>query len=333
MNNIANTFNIEFISKYNNWNIQYTYQVQFEYERFLELRNQDENLSPSDSIDLFWHTHILDTKFYYNYCMNKYKKIIHHNPIDSLNQEARKKRFETTILKYKEKFGDPVYLSVWDNYKQGFKSKQELKYISEHNSTKSNPTKINSEDNLDFVELSLKNKLDTDFEKIKTKQELPNYKENIITEPNTIKIFIFYTFADHEFSKFKSKYPDNLPFDKQIISIKVSDKTTLDDLINFISEKTGHNFMAIKLYPHPSWKKTLDTSEKVESRNNNNKSNFGLLNNFNPTGVLTYASNYLNVFTDPEIEKKKNNLVLKPGDNTFKFYIAELQELTSWGFC
>ena len=54
--------NTNFISKYNNWSLDYTFQVQFEYERFLLLRNMDENLSPSDSIDIFWHTHILDTK-------------------------------------------------------------------------------------------------------------------------------------------------------------------------------------------------------------------------------------------------------------------------------
>ena len=65
----VNKVNLDLISKYNNWSIDYTKKVFVEYSRFLYLRNKNEKLSPSNPIDKFWHTHILDTKSYQNfYC-------------------------------------------------------------------------------------------------------------------------------------------------------------------------------------------------------------------------------------------------------------------------
>ena len=149
--------NGEFISKYNKWSLNFTTQVQFEYERFLELRNIDEKLSPSDLIDIFWHTHILDTKSYYDYCINKFGKIVHHNPSDSLNQEARKNRFCSTLNKYKEKFGSPIYFEIWNN----------SDYSCIFNNGPTSPSPSPSAPQL----------------------ELPNYNEHIISEPNIIKIY------------------------------------------------------------------------------------------------------------------------------------------------
>lgn len=309
-----NFINTEFISKYNNWTHHYTSQVQFEYERFLELRSQNENLSPSDSIDMFWHVHILDTKSYYNYCLTKFGKIIHHNPVDSLDQEPRKIRFGLTLIKYKEKFGSPTYTEIWENYNFNNTTNNKLIYI-DHN--------------------------------LRPQLELPNYKEHLINDPNTVKIFIFYTF-DNGYSipndltnnylnnsKYKKWRPNNLPLDRKVISVKVSQTTTQDDLKKFISEKTGHYHVGIKIYPHPTWKKILDAKNKIETSNNNrNKLNSKLLSNFNSNGISTFASDYLDITPDPYTEKLRlENLVLKPGDNSFKFYIAELEELTSNGYC
>jgi hypothetical protein len=170
----------------------------------------------------------------------------------------------------------------------------------------------------------------------------------MINDPNTIKIFIFYTF-DNGYSipketinnylnntKFKKWRPNNLPLDRKVISVKVSQTTTKDDLKKFISEKTGHSHIGIQIYPHPIWKKILDAKNKIESTNNNNKNklNSGLLNNFNSDGVPAFASNYLDITPDSYTEKLRlENLILKPGDNTFKFYIAELEEITSNGYC
>jgi hypothetical protein len=312
--NKQNLINTEFIGKYNNWSNHYLSQVQFEYERFLELRNQNENLSPSDSIDKFWHVHILDTKSYLNYCVSKFGKIIHHNPADSLDQPARKIRFGLTLIKYKEKFGSPVYREIWEN------------------------------SNLDNI---ANNKLTNTDHNSRPQLELPNYKEHLTNDLNIIKIFIFYTF-DNGYSipketinnylnnfKYKKWRPNNEPLDQKVISVKVSQTTTLDDLKKFISEKTGHSHIGIQIYPHPTWRKILDAKNKIEtSSNNKNKLNSSLLNNFNSNGVPTFASNYLDITPDPITEKiRLDNLILKPGDNSFKFYIAELEELTSKGYC
>lgn len=101
--NSSKYFDINFISHYYRWTYQYTVQVIFEYERFLQLRFVEPKLSPSDTIDKLWHIHILDTLSYYSYCADKFKKIIHHSPMDSQDQEARKIRLENTQIKYFEK--------------------------------------------------------------------------------------------------------------------------------------------------------------------------------------------------------------------------------------
>ena len=316
-----NLINTEFISKYNNWSLDYTFQVQFEYERFLLLRNMDENLSPSDSIDMFWHTHILDTKSYYNYCMNKYGKIIHHNPEDSFNQELRKIRFGSTLVKYKEKFGSPVYFEIW-NY-----SKKSNSEIIKPNSEIIKP---NSEIiKPDIVINNIISELDLNT---RPQLELPNYKEHLISEPNIIKIFIFHTFVDgysipkdlENIANYKWR-PNDIPIDRKVISVKVYQTSTIDDIKKFISNKIKHNKFALNIFPHPTWKKILDAKSKVESNSNNN-----LINNFNSNGIQTFASNYLEIVPDPSTK----NIILKPGDNTFKFYIAELFEMTEFSrFC
>lgn len=68
------------------------------YEIFLSIRaDKSDSCSPSDLIDMLWHSHILDTKNYYDYCMSKFGKIIHHNPDDSLDQTERLTRISNTM--------------------------------------------------------------------------------------------------------------------------------------------------------------------------------------------------------------------------------------------
>lgn len=51
--NPSRFIDIDFIAFENKWNINYAKQVQYEYERFLTLRIEDADLSPSDDIDRF----------------------------------------------------------------------------------------------------------------------------------------------------------------------------------------------------------------------------------------------------------------------------------------
>lgn len=78
------------------------------------MRAENSDLSPSDDIDKLWHYHILDTKSYYTYCIEKYGKIIHHNPTDSLNQKLRQIRLANTHVKYLDKFGSFENKHVWN---------------------------------------------------------------------------------------------------------------------------------------------------------------------------------------------------------------------------
>jgi hypothetical protein len=108
---------IEFYARYNGWDRSMCEKVRFEYERFMELRATNSNLSPSDQIDKFWHTHILDTNSYLTYCLTQWKRVIHHNPAEAQDQLARAIRLSNTLIAYKEKYGNFAYPEVWEQEK------------------------------------------------------------------------------------------------------------------------------------------------------------------------------------------------------------------------
>lgn len=275
--NNTNFFNHNFISKYYNWNIDYTFQVIYEYEKFMELRFEDSGLSPSDDIDKLWHLHILDTKIYYEYCMKRFGSLVHHNPQDSIDQEARKIRYKNTLIKYIKKFSYPKYEKVW-----GLKNKN-------------------------FMQDEKK----SDGKNILLSQtfRLPNYYKNKVNDSQMIKIYLLYTFDDGTFLPsgcekfFKQWKPNNYSFDKKTLTLKIDNHTTIDELKKYISYKTGHNSLAIRIYPHPEY-------EKIIKHNDN---------------VLNFSKLKLSVFDDENI--------LLHSDKNFKFFIAELIEMSSNGFC
>lgn len=104
---------IEQVIKKFQWPNNYAKDVATEYSRFLTLRSNNNNLSPSDDIDKFWHQHILNTKHYYDYCFNHHTKIIHHNPTDSYDQASRQIRLNNTMNAYIIKFKTFVNKNVW----------------------------------------------------------------------------------------------------------------------------------------------------------------------------------------------------------------------------
>ena len=64
-------------------------------------------LSPSDKIDMVWHTHILDTEDYMDTCEKICGKIIHHYPQNAFESQEKERisRHNNTITFYKEKYG------------------------------------------------------------------------------------------------------------------------------------------------------------------------------------------------------------------------------------
>lgn len=54
--------------------------IESEYHRFMKLRSENESLNPSEHIDKYWQTHIINTVSYMNYYDEKFGKFVHHYP-------------------------------------------------------------------------------------------------------------------------------------------------------------------------------------------------------------------------------------------------------------
>ncbi len=104
----------ENIAKYHNWDIILCNKVIFEYERFLFLKSYYLDAYPSEYIKKLWQYHILNTEHYFNYCMSKFNKIIHHNINDYIDSTNNKNKIIGTINEYNKNFGKFIYDEIWD---------------------------------------------------------------------------------------------------------------------------------------------------------------------------------------------------------------------------
>jgi len=66
----------EKISQFYGWNLDLTKQIIFEYERFLQIKSIQNDVVPSEKINMCWEYHILNMEFYFNYSNTKFNKII-----------------------------------------------------------------------------------------------------------------------------------------------------------------------------------------------------------------------------------------------------------------
>lgn len=97
-----------------NKSIEFKNKLISNYSQFLYFRSKDKECSPSDVIDMLWHSHLLDTKGYVSYCYFNFGKIIHHDPNDSIDQEKRQIRLNNTLNHFKNanvKIDD----EIWQN--------------------------------------------------------------------------------------------------------------------------------------------------------------------------------------------------------------------------
>ena len=72
-----------------------------------------DNVAPSNIIDLIWHSHMLCTREYRDYCANKFGTFLDHHPTIMNSKYSRNdsQGYENTIRIYKELFGKiPPYL-------------------------------------------------------------------------------------------------------------------------------------------------------------------------------------------------------------------------------
>ncbi|MDL9944572.1 hypothetical protein QSJ19_03025 [Gordonia sp. ABSL11-1] len=81
------------------------------YKRWLFLRRKHEGelLPPTKDIDVFWHSHILDTYRYHEDCDHIFGYYFHHFPYFGVrgpdDERALKDAFRKMVVLYKEEFG------------------------------------------------------------------------------------------------------------------------------------------------------------------------------------------------------------------------------------
>jgi hypothetical protein len=227
----------EQIAKYNNWTLVYTNKVIQEYERFMHLKsinstNISLKLIPSDDIDKLWQYHILSTELYYNYCMNKFNKIIHYNPSNAINPfcllsnlNERREELLNTLKCYKLTYQNFINPEVWNTKLTLCLSINDIeKNINLQYQFNLQPNQFNLQPN--------------QFNLQPNQFVQPSYLQNK-PEKDQIKIYIYYT-------------NQILPglYNKQIIQLLPSETDTIDKLKDLIALELKINKTQIKISPH-----------------------------------------------------------------------------------
>ena len=90
-------------------------KVEKEYKKFLFLcvKYPDSSVVPIESVDKFWHQHILDTSKYAEDCNNIFGYFLHHFPYSGLRGEVdeikHRKNTEVTQKIYEKEFGAELF--------------------------------------------------------------------------------------------------------------------------------------------------------------------------------------------------------------------------------
>ena len=88
------------------WSLVKTEVLEIWYRRFLYLSSiySDKVIVPSKEIDIFWHTHILDTQKYMSDCENLFGKYIHHFPYFGMRGEKDRRNLEKAFSETEKLF-------------------------------------------------------------------------------------------------------------------------------------------------------------------------------------------------------------------------------------
>ena len=89
-----------------NWSLNKAETLEVWYRRFLYLSSiyKDKVIVPSKDIDMFWHTHILDTQKYMLDCENLFGRYIHHFPYFGMRGEKDRKHLEKAFCETEKLF-------------------------------------------------------------------------------------------------------------------------------------------------------------------------------------------------------------------------------------
>ena len=103
------------------WSVDKIEMVENWYRRFLYLVHlyPEQSIVPTKDIDLFWHTHILDTEKYMADCETLFGKYFHHFPYFGMRGEKDRMRLDEAIDEteglYQKIFGEsPVDSGIAD---------------------------------------------------------------------------------------------------------------------------------------------------------------------------------------------------------------------------
>jgi len=103
------------------WTRNKAAMIEIWYRRFLYLSNlyTDKVIVPCKDIDIFWHTHILDTKKYLSDCESLFGRYFHHFPYFGMRGEKDRsnleKAFSETEELFLKHFGEsPVSIGIAD---------------------------------------------------------------------------------------------------------------------------------------------------------------------------------------------------------------------------
>lgn len=209
------------IANYNNWSIEFTKNVIFEYERFLSIKSNDIDSIPSDKIEEVWKFHILSTENYQNYCNQKFNKFIHYDQTKEFSSEEKLKKIINTLTIYKNMFGIVIYPDVWT---------LECKFSF-----------------LDLDKLSLffgilnpqTQSIIPQTQSIIPQTQIPDYKSNR-PQKDHIKIYI----------KYQNQYKPG-PYNMELIDYKYQMNESFQTLKQIICKNTSYPVKNIKITPHP----------------------------------------------------------------------------------
>ena len=89
-----------------NWSLYKTEALEIWYRRFLYLSSiyNDKVIVPSKEIDIFWHTHILDTQKYMSDCDTLFGKYVHHFPYFGMRGEKDRGLLEKAFCETEKLF-------------------------------------------------------------------------------------------------------------------------------------------------------------------------------------------------------------------------------------
>jgi hypothetical protein len=99
-----------------NWSEEHLNEVEKQYRRFLFMCSVEPDLTvPSADIDLFWETHLADSREYAKDCKTVFGGgFLHHVPhalarVPSLTPEGLRARFASTLDRYETLFGEAMH--------------------------------------------------------------------------------------------------------------------------------------------------------------------------------------------------------------------------------